>query len=84
MLVVHGMEVASCEVPGEEAGMPDNEKIAGEAKRMGREAQYSVQSGFEAANASFAEASKGFQALAAEVMSYSKTAFNDAMRTWEQ
>ena len=27
---------------------------------------------------------KGFQALAAEMMNYSKEAFDDAVRTWEQ
>ena len=30
------------------------------------------------------EANKGFQALAAEMMEYSKAAFDDAVRTWEQ
>jgi hypothetical protein len=43
-----------------------------------------VQSGFEAASKSFSEANRGFQDLAAEMMSYSKAAFDDAMRTWEQ
>jgi hypothetical protein len=33
---------------------------------------------------SFSEANKGFQALAAEMMEYSKSAFDDAIRTWEQ
>jgi hypothetical protein len=39
---------------------------------------------FEAASRSFMEANKGFQALAAEMMNYSKSAFDDAIRTWEQ
>ena len=51
---------------------------------MGQEAQEGVQSGFEAASKSFSEANRGFQDLAAEMMSYSKAAFDDAMRTWEQ
>ncbi len=55
-----------------------------QARRMGQQAQERMQSGAEAANASFTEANRGFQALAAEVMNYSKTAFDDAMRTWEQ
>jgi phasin family protein len=29
-------------------------------------------------------ANKGFQTLAAEMMEYSKAAFDDAVRTWEQ
>jgi hypothetical protein len=64
--------------------MPDEKRVAEEASRMGREAQERVQSGFEAASTSFTEANKGFQAVAAEIMNYSKTAFEDAMRTWEQ
>ena len=32
----------------------------------------------------FTEANKGFQALAAEMMKYSKSAFDDAIHTWEQ
>jgi len=43
-----------------------------------------MQSGSEAASRSYMEANKGFQALAAEMMEYSKAAFDDAVRTWEQ
>jgi hypothetical protein len=43
-----------------------------------------MKTGFEAAGRSFAEANRGFQALAAEMMNYSKTTFDDVMRTWEQ
>ena len=49
--------------------------MAYEANRMGQE---QVQSGFDAASRSVAETNKGFQALAAEMMSYSKAAFDDA------
>jgi hypothetical protein len=49
-----------------------------QARRMGQR----MQSDVEAASAS--EANRGFQALAAEDMNYSKTAFDDAMRTLEQ
>jgi len=51
---------------------------------MGQQAQERFQTGFEAASRSFTEANKGFQALAAEMMEYSKAAFDDAVRTWEQ
>ena len=64
--------------------MQENRRLADDAKRMGQEAQEGVQRGFEATSRSFAEANKGFQALAAEMMNYSKGAFDDAMRTWEQ
>jgi hypothetical protein len=68
----------------EEAVMPDAKSMAEEANRMGQEAQDRVRGGFEAASRSFSEASRGFQTLAAEMMEYSKAAFDDAIRTWEQ
>jgi hypothetical protein len=43
-----------------------------------------MQSGFEAASRSFTEANRGVQPLAAEMMEYSKAAFDDTSRTWEQ
>jgi hypothetical protein len=64
--------------------MQENRRITEEATKMGQQAQEGVQRGFEAASHSFAVANKGFQALAAEMMSYSKATFDDAMRTWEQ
>jgi hypothetical protein len=64
--------------------MQETKKMAEDAKRMGEQAQERLQGGFEGAAKSFAEANKGFQALAAEMMSYSKKSFDDAMRTWEQ
>ena len=75
--------------------MLETTRIADEAKRMGQQAQEGAQragrefqkaaeGGFEAASRSFSEANKGFQAVAAEMMNYSKSAFDDAMRTWEQ
>jgi hypothetical protein len=64
--------------------MSDAKRMADEANRMGQQAQERVQSGFEAAGRSFSEANRGFQALAAEMMNYSKAAFDDAIRTWEQ
>jgi len=64
--------------------MQETKRMADEANRMGQQYQEWVQSGFEAASSSFTEANKGFQALAAEMMQYSKAAFDDATRTWEQ
>ena len=64
--------------------MQETKRMADEANRMGQQYQERVQSGFEAASRSFTEANKGFQALAAEMMEYSKAAFDDAMRTWGQ
>ena len=64
--------------------MQETKRMADAANRMGQEAQERVQSGFEAASRSFSEANKGFQTLAAEMMEYSKAAFDDAIRTWEQ
>jgi hypothetical protein len=60
------------------------EEVQERTQRMGREYQKAAESGFEAASRSFGEANKGFQALAAEMMEYSKAAFDDAIRTWEQ
>ena len=64
--------------------MSETKRMADEAGRMAEQYQERVQSGFEAASRSFTEANKGFQALAAEMMEYSKAAFDDAIRTWEQ
>ena len=64
--------------------MQETRSMAEEAKRMGQEAQEGMKTGFEAASRSFAGANKGFQALTAEMMNYSKATFDDAMRTWEQ
>src|SRR4029453_8226848 len=64
--------------------MQETKRMADEANRMGQQAQERMQSGFEAAGRSFSEANKGFQALAAEMMKYSNSAFDDAIRTWEQ
>jgi hypothetical protein len=68
----------------EEVAMSETKRMADEANRMGQQAQERMQSGFDAASRSFSEANKGFQALAAEMMNYSKSAFDDAIRTWEQ
>ena len=54
------------------------------AQKFGREYEKVAETGFEAASRSFGEANRGFQALAAEMMNYSKATFDDAVRTWEQ
>jgi phasin family protein len=64
--------------------MSETKRMTDEATRMGRQAQEGFQTGFEAASRSFSEANKGFQAIAAEMMEYSKAAFDDAIRTWEK
>ena len=75
--------------------MPETKRMAEEATRMGEEAQEqtirvgheyqkAVESGVEAASRSFGEVNRGLQALAAEMTDYSKKAFDDAIRTWEQ
>ena len=48
------------------------EEVREQTQKMGREYQRAVESGFETASRSFSEANKGFQALAAEMMHYSK------------
>ena len=40
--------------------------------------------GFDAIVCAYSEANKGFQAIAAEVTDYSKTAFEDATRAFQQ
>jgi hypothetical protein len=75
--------------------MQETKRMAEEANRMGQEAQERVQrmghefqqaavGGFETAGRSLSEVNRGFQAIAAEMTAYSKKAFDDAIRTWEQ
>jgi hypothetical protein len=60
------------------------EEMQARAQKFGREYEKAAETGFEAASRSFGEANRGFQALAAEMMNYSKATFDDAVRTWEQ
>jgi hypothetical protein len=64
--------------------MQDPKRMADQANRMGQQAQEQMRSGLDAATKAVAEGNKNFQAIAAEIMNYSKIAFDDAMRTWEQ
>ena len=58
------------------------EKVQEQTQKMGREYQRAVESGFETASRSFSEANRGFQAVTAEMMDYSKAVCDDAIRTW--
>ena len=75
--------VVVCEFFKQEVVMAEITRMADEAKkigqqaqegaeRAGREFQKAAEGGFEAASRSFSEANKGFQALAAEMMNYSR------------
>jgi hypothetical protein len=57
--------------------MTEQFKIGGQFQNVGKE-------GFDAAVRAYSEANKGFQAIAAEVTDYSKTAFEDATRAFQQ
>jgi hypothetical protein len=58
--------------------------MATELRSISDEYQRLGQSGLDAAMRSYGEAGSGFQAFAAEVTSYSKSAFDDYLRMWEQ
>jgi len=64
--------------------MQETKRMVDEVNRMSQQGQERMQGGFEAASRSFTEANQGFQAIAAEMMQYSKAVFDDATRTWEQ
>ena len=55
-----------------------------DVQRFGDEVQRAGKDGFDAAVSSFGEANKGFQAIAAEISAYSKKAFEDGTRAFEQ
>jgi hypothetical protein len=57
--------------------MSDVQKLGEEFQRVGKD-------GFNAAVGSFGEVNKGFQAIAAEVTAYSKKAFEEGTRAFEQ
>ena len=57
--------------------MSDVQKFGEEFQRVGKD-------GFDAAVHSFGEVNKGLQAIAAEVTDYSKKAFEDGTRAFEQ
>src|SRR5262245_31743456 len=53
-------------------------------QRFGEEFQRASKDGFDASVRSLGEASKGFQAIAATVVDYSKKSFEDGTRAFEQ
>ena len=55
-----------------------------EFKKVTEEFQKVSKDGFDAAVRSFGEVNKGFQAIAAKVTDYSKKAFEDGTRAFEQ
>jgi hypothetical protein len=55
-----------------------------DVQKFGEEFQRAGKDGFEAAVSSFGEVNKGLQAIAAEVTAYSKKAFEDGTRAFEQ
>ena len=57
--------------------MSDVQRFSDEVQRAGK-------NGFDAAVSSFGEVNKGLQAIAAEVTAYSKKAFEDGTRAFEQ
>jgi phasin family protein len=57
--------------------MTEQSKIGDEFQKVGKE-------GFDTAVRSFGEMNKGFQAIAAEVTDYTKKAFEDSTRAFEQ
>jgi phasin family protein len=57
--------------------MSDVQRFNEQVQRVGKD-------GFDAAVSSFGEANKGFQAIAAEIASYSKKSFEDGTRAFEQ
>src|SRR5215210_372108 len=57
--------------------MSDVQKVSEEFQRVGKD-------GFDASVRSVGEAYQGFQAIAAEVTAYSKKAFEDGTRAFEQ
>jgi hypothetical protein len=60
--------------------MEETKRIAQDnIRRMGR-----GESEFESATRSFAEASRGFQAIALEVTNHSRKSFDDVLKAWEQ
>jgi hypothetical protein len=58
--------------------------MATELRNISEEYQKLGLNGFDATMRSYGEAAKGLQACAAEVTDYSKRAFDDCLRAWEQ
>ena len=55
-----------------------------DVRQFNEDVQRAGKDGFDAAVSSLGEANKGFQAIAAEIASYSKKSFEDGTRAFEQ
>ncbi len=55
-----------------------------DVQKFGEEFQRASKDGFDAAVSSFGEVNKGLQAITAEVTAYSRKAFEDGTRAWDQ
>jgi hypothetical protein len=55
-----------------------------DVQKVGEEFQRASKDGFDAAVSSFGEVNKGLQAITAEVTAYSRKAFEDGTRAWDQ
>lgn len=59
-------------------------KMTEEAQEQASQMGQAVEAGFEAASRSFAEANRGFQAMAAEINDFSRRRFEDVLQSWQQ
>ena len=64
--------------------MQDAKRMTEEARRQATQTGQAIEAGFDAASRSFAEANKGFQAMAAEINDFSRRRFEDVLQSWEQ
>jgi hypothetical protein len=64
--------------------MQDATRMTEDAKEQASRTDESVEAGFEAASRSFAEATRGFQAIAAEINDFSRRRFEDVLQSWQQ
>ena len=65
-------------------GIEERSQMTDQFSKVGEEFQKMGKDGFDAAVRSFGEVNKGFQAIAAELTDYSKKAFEDSTRAFEQ
>jgi len=70
--------------PCDYRGAPKMTKISQDFQRTAEEFQTAGKDNYEAMVRSYGELNKGFQAIAARWMEFSKQSFEDATRTWEQ
>ena len=73
----------TCATYSAEAGATEELEMS-DVQRYGEEFQRASKEGFDASVRSLGEVNKGFQAIAREVIDYSKKAFEDSTRAFEQ